>query len=144
MVVAPDRLPQPGEHAAPLAISFQLTPLLVESFCTVAFTTKGLVPAFTEVKEFVMVIAMAAVMVNVSKADLLLLATEVAVIAGALFGEAGAALGGVYVTDVVVACESDPQVGEHADPLAVRLQLTPLLVESFCTVAVKEIAAVSA
>jgi hypothetical protein len=50
----------------------------------------------------------------------------------------------VYVTDEEVASDSVPQLGEHAVPLAVRFQVTPLLLESFCTVALNEIAAVPA
>ena len=47
-VVMPLRLPQAGEQAVPFAVSVQFTPLFVESFCTVAFTTKELAPVFTE------------------------------------------------------------------------------------------------
>lgn len=59
-------------------------------------------------------------------------------------GEAPAAAGGVYVTLVEVAADRAPQVGEQLEPLAVRLQVTPLLLESFCTVALNEIAVVPA
>jgi hypothetical protein len=61
-----------------------------------------------------------------------------------LFGALGPEPGGVYVTAEEVASDSVPQVGEHAVPLAVRFQVTPLLLESFCTVALNEIAAVPA
>ena len=82
-VVIPARLPHvDGAHAAPVMVSVQVTPLLVESFCTVAFTTKGLAPVFTEANLFVIVTVRAAVIVNASESDLFVLATEVAVSVG--------------------------------------------------------------
>lgn len=48
-----------------------------------------------------------------------------------MIGVAGAEMEGVYVTLLEVAWESDPQTGEHGVPFAVRLQVTPLLLESF-------------
>ena len=133
--VIPVRLPHLGEQVLPFAISVQVTPLLVGSFCTVAFTTNALAPVFTEANLFVMLTTRAGVIVNVSESNLFVLATDVALRVGWLLGAAGPELGGVYVTAAGVANESVPQAGEHAAPLAVRLQVTPLLLESFCTVA---------
>ena len=82
VVVAPDSVPQPGEQALPLAVSVQVTPLLLESFCTVALTTKGLLPVLTVLKLLLMVTLSAGVIVKLSESDLLLLATEVAVSVG--------------------------------------------------------------
>ena len=48
-----ERAPQPGEHDVPLAVRLQVTPLLLESFCTVAVNTMAAVPAWTEVTLFV-------------------------------------------------------------------------------------------
>lgn len=81
-LVTPVRLPQAGAHAVPLAVRFQLTPLFVESFCTVALKTNALAPVFTELTLFVMVTVSAAVIMNVSESDLFVLATEVAVNVG--------------------------------------------------------------
>ena len=82
VVVLPDKVPHVGEQALPLAVSVQLTPLLDESFCTVAFTTKGSLPEFTLLTLFVIVTANAAVTVKESVSDLAVLATDVAVIVG--------------------------------------------------------------
>lgn len=131
-VVIPVRLPHcVGKHAAPFTVSAQVTPLFVASFCTVAFTTKGLAPVFTDPNLFVMVTVNEAVIVNASESDLFVLATEVAVKVGWLVGTAGAEMAGVYVTLLGVDWESVPQAGEHDNPAAVRLQVTPLLLESF-------------
>jgi hypothetical protein len=65
-----------------LVVSAQLTPLLVESFCTVALMTNALAPAFTEPNLFVMLTTRAGAMVNVSASDLLVFATDVAVSVG--------------------------------------------------------------
>jgi len=81
-VLMPLRLPQAGEQAVPFAVSVQVTPLFVESFCTVAFTTKGLAPVFTELNLFVIVTIMAGVTVKTSESDLFVLATDVAVSVG--------------------------------------------------------------
>jgi hypothetical protein len=81
-VVAPERVPQAGVQAAPLAVSVQLTPLLVESFCTVALTTNALAPVFADVNLFVMLTTRAGVMENVSESDLFVFATDVAVSVG--------------------------------------------------------------
>jgi hypothetical protein len=141
VVVLPDRVPQAGEQVLPLAVRLQLTPLLVESFCTVALSTNGSLPGFMVVTLLVIVTDTAAVTVNASVSVLAVFATEVAVSVGWLAGEEA---GGVYVTLVVVAEDKEPQVGEQLEPLAVRVQVTPLLLESFCTVALNEIAAVPA
>jgi hypothetical protein len=86
-----------------------------------------------------------AVTVKGSVAVAEVLATEVAVIVGALYGDAGVPAGGVYITLVVVAEESVPQVVEvQFAPPAVRVQVTPLFVESFCTVALRVTAAAPA
>lgn len=82
VVVLPDKLPHAGAQALPLAVRVQLTPLLVESFCTVAFTTNGSLPGFTVLTLFVIVTVSAAVTVNVSVSDLFVFATEVAVSVG--------------------------------------------------------------
>jgi hypothetical protein len=59
VAVAPERLPQVGEHEAPLAVSVQVTPLFVESFCTAALTTIPLAPVVTDVNLFEMLTATA-------------------------------------------------------------------------------------
>lgn len=61
-----------------------------------------------------------------------------------MFTVDGLAAGGVYSTEVEVTCDSVPQEGEQATPFAVSDQVTPLLVESFCTVAVNVLALVPA
>ena len=81
-MVLPDKVPHAGEQALPLAVRVQLTPLFVESFCTVAFSTNGSLPEFTVLTLFVIVTLSAAVTVNVSVSVLLVLATEVAVSVG--------------------------------------------------------------
>ncbi len=64
VVVAPERVPHWGEQAAPAAVNVQLTPLLVESFCTVALTTNALVPVLTEANLFVIVTTIAGLIVK--------------------------------------------------------------------------------
>lgn len=73
--------------------------------------------------------------VKESASDLAGLDIEVAVIVGVLFGAAGTLEGGVKSTLNGFANESVPQAGEHVMPLAVRVQLTPELMGSFCIVA---------
>ena len=80
--VACERAPQPGEHDVPLAVRLQVTPLLLESFCTVALTTNELAPAFRVLNLFVIVTISAELTVKVSESDLLVFATEVAVSVG--------------------------------------------------------------
>jgi hypothetical protein len=75
-----------------------------------------------------------AVTVTAAVALLVGLATEVAVKVTA-FGE-GAFAGAAYVTDVAVMFNSAPHV-KPLQPVPERLQVTPLLWESFVTVAVK-------
>jgi hypothetical protein len=82
VLVLPDNVPHAGEQALPLAVRLQLTPLFVESFCTVAFTTNGSVPEFTVLTLFVIVTASAGLTVKASVPDLLVFATEVAVSVG--------------------------------------------------------------
>ena len=79
VAVAPERVPHAGMQSAPLTESDQSTPLFVESFCTVAVTTKGLAVVFTVENLFVMITARAAEIVKLSESDLLLFATDVAV-----------------------------------------------------------------
>jgi hypothetical protein len=81
------------------------------------------------------------VMVSVSDADLVLFAIEVAWTVAWLLGEVGAVAGGVYVTDVVVLPESEPQLVEGGH---VSVQVTPLSLESFWTAASKLVPAVPA
>jgi len=82
VAVTPVRVPHAGVQAVPFVVSVQLTPLFVESFCTVALTTNGLAPVFTELNLFVMATVSAAVIVNASESDLLVLAKDVAVSVG--------------------------------------------------------------
>ena len=70
--------------------------------------------------------------------------TDVAVTIGALFGAAGADVGGVKTTLVFVWPLRLPQVGEHFAPPAVSDQVTPAFVESFATVAFSVTAAAPA
>ena len=69
-------------------------------------------------------------------------ATEVAVIAGALFGAAGTAAGGVYVELKLGEAlgASEPQAGAQLTPPAVSVQITPEFVLSFDTAALTETA----
>jgi hypothetical protein len=53
VVVAEDKVPQAGEQATPFAVRLQVTPLFVESFCTVAMNVRPAVPACMEVILFV-------------------------------------------------------------------------------------------
>src|SRR5260370_13181267 len=64
------------------------------------------------------------VRVNTFESDLLLSKAEVAVILGWLLGDAGTEVGGTKVTLVGATFEREPQAGEHAEPLAVRVQFT--------------------
>jgi hypothetical protein len=82
VIVTPERVPQTGVQAAPLAVSAQLTPLSLESFCTIALTTNALAPVFTDRNLFVMLTTSAGVRVNVSESDLFVFATDVAVSVG--------------------------------------------------------------
>ena len=82
VAVAPVSVPHPAVQAAPFVVSFQATPLFVASFCTVAFTTKGLAPVFTELNLFVMATARAAVIVKASESDLFVFAIDVALSIG--------------------------------------------------------------
>ena len=84
----------------PPAISVQLTPLLVESFCTLAFNETAAAP--TPILEMGLMIVTCTeeppedpVTVNESVAEADVFATEVAVIVGVLSGEAGTDVGGV-------------------------------------------------
>ena len=90
--------PQVGEQALPPAVRVQETPLLEESFCTVAFTVTAAAPAAMVVMGFVIVTEMVAtvpVMVKGSLAVAEVSATDAALIVGALSGDAGVVVGGV-------------------------------------------------
>ena len=137
VVVVPERVPHWGEQAAPPDVSVQVTPLLVESFCTVALTTNALVPVFTELFLLGIVTTIAGLIVKELESDLDPSLTDLAVSVACVF--AGRDAGGVYVTLVAVAPERLPQAGEQEAPPAVSVQVTPLLVESFCTAALTTI-----
>src|SRR6266705_3671254 len=81
---------------------------------------------------------------KLSLSDLDVSFTALAAMVGALLGAPGTVAGGVYITLVAVVALSVPQPGEHAAPPAVSAQVTPELVESFCTLAFKVRAAVPA
>ena len=70
-----------GEQALPPAISVQLTPLLVESFCTLAFSVTAAAPAaIVEIGLLMLTVtAGTGVMVIFSEAVVLVLPTSVAV-----------------------------------------------------------------
>jgi hypothetical protein len=53
VTVAEDKVPQAGEQATPFAVRLQVTPLLLESFCTAAVNETLAAPAWTEVILFV-------------------------------------------------------------------------------------------
>ena len=87
-------MPQPGEHAAPLAVSDHVTPLPVGSFCTDAMNKaekKFPEPAASSVTLFWIVTEMAATVMLI-EADFNGFATEVAVTDTVMFEdtEAGA------------------------------------------------------
>src|SRR5437660_580910 len=135
-VVAGAMVPQLGEHGVPLCVSVQFTPLLLGSFVTVAvnccvFVTSTLaVVGETDT-------AIGGVTVAVAVADFVASAADVATTL--TFGFAGTVPGAVYVAALpleVVAGAIVPQLGEHGVPPCVRVQLTPLLLGSFVTVAV--------
>jgi hypothetical protein len=70
--------------------------------------------------------------VSEADADLVMSATEVAVTVTVAF--AGTVDGGVYVVGASLAVlvgATVPHAGEHAEPPCVRVQVTPLLAESF-------------
>lgn len=146
MEVLPLSTPHPVGHAEPFgSLRAQVTPRLAGSFCTLAWNVIAALPATTLVILFVMLTTMAgAVTVKLSVSDFDESFTEVAVMFGALFGAAGAAAGGVYVTLLELGALSVPHPGEQAFPPAVSTQVTPELVASFCTLAFKVTAAAPA
>ena len=128
-------VPHEGEHAVPLCVRVQETPLLLESFVTVAvngwvlFTLTLVVVGATE--------TVTPLMAAVAVAEAVVSATEVATMVTSAF--TGTLPGAVYVAAVplgVVAGAMVPQPGEQDVPLCVSVQLTPLLPASFVTVAV--------
>ena len=128
-------VPHEGEHAVPLCVRVQETPLLLKSFVTVAvngwvlFTLTLVVVGATE--------TVTPLMAAVAVAETVVSATEVATMVTSAF--TGTLPGAVYVAAVplgVVAGAMVPQPGEHPVPLCVSVQLTPLLPASFVTVAV--------
>ena len=128
-------VPHEGEHAVPLCVRVQETPLLLTSFVTVAvngwvlFTLTLVVVGATE--------TVTPLMAAVAVAEAVVSATEVATMVTSAF--TGTLPGAVYVAAVplgVVAGAMVPQPGEQDVPLCVSVQLTPLLPASFVTVAV--------
>jgi hypothetical protein len=97
VAVAPLIAPQLGEHASPSDVSAHMTPELVASFWTCAFSVTGADATRMVVILLVIVteIAAGAVTVSASESDFVESFTDVAVMVGALFGAAGRLPGGV-------------------------------------------------
>ena len=117
--------PQPGEHAIPPCVRFQVTPLFAGSFWILAVNG---CPELTVTLAFAgeTEIAIGEVMVTVSVADLVVSAMAVAVTAALVL--LATLAGASYSTDVGV-CLLKP-------PGPDRFHLTPLPDESFETIAV--------
>jgi hypothetical protein len=135
-----DKVPQVA-LLQPEPVSFHVTPLFCESFCTVAVMLP-VFPVCTELKLLDNATLTSAwdgavlVIVIFVDADLVVSATDVAVNVR-IAGE-GLALGAVYVIAVPEALDVADNV-PHAVPVQpepVSFQVTPLFCESFCTVAV--------
>jgi hypothetical protein len=125
----------------PVPLSVQVTPLLAESFCTVAVNGwAALAGTLAMVSDSVTAMtAGGAVTVIVAAADLVASATDVAV--SVTVAGAGTATGAVYVMAVPEALEVVDRVPHRAlllvQPAPESAQVTPLFAESFCTVAAK-------
>ena len=127
-------VPHPGEQSAPPALKLHVTTPLVVSFWSAAVKLIAVAPAAMVVILLVIVTEIAGpMMLNASKSDFVWSFTDVAVMVGALFGVAGRLPGAVYVTLVAVAPLIAPHPGEQAAPPAVKVQVTPAFVASFCT-----------
>ena len=134
-VVAGLIVPQAGAHAVPFCVRVQETPLLLESFVTVAVNC-WVVATMTlavvgEIETPVPRI------VTVAAADSVGAVTDVAITV--TVGFAGTVAGAVNVAGLplaVVVGAMVPQPGEQAVPPCVNVQVTPLLLGSFATVAV--------
>ena len=131
--VGPEMVPHVGEHAAPPAVSVQMTPAFPVSLVTVAFNVTAAAPAV--MVEILLVIetetagGVLAVIVNVTESLLVVSATDVAVIVTEFV--AGGVAGAVYITEVVVV-----ELIVPAPVAGAIVQVTPSSAESLVTEAV--------